>query len=316
LIPLVDPDVSRFFLGLDAALSAAGYNTYEELLAAGVPSLFYAQQKGIDVQAERIADGKAAGLHGELTGFDPILVQSKLEELLNGHLVFEIRKNLIQRGVPFGALTAAVEILTIHESLACSTIDRRRLGFVAALRRARSQDASLGCFKKRIGFSLLWMDLKWDRSTAEDLMDRLRLDWNRLDPCALPQSVVSLIQWGDQLGCFAEHLGWNLKTMEKFLKRFGDSSSDPESLARQLGQILESLLRSLSSEEVSSFLQETAMNVVRDQVPSLLMEFADRQEQMANAGSLENRLDLHSDRKSDDRIECSLENGKAKPKSI
>jgi hypothetical protein len=104
--------------------------------------------------------------------------------------------------------------------------------------------------------------------------------------------------------------------MEKFIKRFGDSSSDPESLARQLGQILESLLRSLSSEEVSSFLQETAMNAVRDQVPSLLMEFADRQEQMANAGSLENRLDLHSDRKSDDRIECSLENGKAKPKSI
>lgn len=281
LVPMVDPEVSRFFPGLDAAVSAAGYNTYEELLAAGVPSLFYAQAKGIDVQAERTANGKAAGLHGELSGFDPLLVQCKLAELLHGDSGADFRINLARRGVPIGALTAAVEILTVHESLTGSPINRRRLQFVAAIRRAWLRDSRLGCFEQRIGFALLWMDLKWEQSQAEDLMDRLRMDWNRPEPFDLPESASALLQWGDQLGCFAEQLDWNLKTTRRFLHRFGEPSDAPGLLARQLKQILESLLQSIPSDRVSSLLQETAMNSARDRLPSILMELAESREQMA-----------------------------------
>lgn len=49
------------FLGLDAAISAAGYNSFHELLHAGVPSAFFAQEKIADEQARRVAAAASAG---------------------------------------------------------------------------------------------------------------------------------------------------------------------------------------------------------------------------------------------------------------
>lgn len=54
-------DVSRFFPACDAAIAAAGYNTFHELLHLGVPSAFFAQDKIADEQARRVADAVAAG---------------------------------------------------------------------------------------------------------------------------------------------------------------------------------------------------------------------------------------------------------------
>jgi UDP-N-acetylglucosamine--N-acetylmuramyl-(pentapeptide) pyrophosphoryl-undecaprenol N-acetylglucosamine transferase len=44
---------SEDFLGLDVAISAAGYNSFHELLQAGVPTIFYHQEKIADEQHRR-----------------------------------------------------------------------------------------------------------------------------------------------------------------------------------------------------------------------------------------------------------------------
>lgn len=51
----VEPGVARLFPACDGAISAAGYNTFHELLAAGVPSAFFGLEKIADDQAARVA---------------------------------------------------------------------------------------------------------------------------------------------------------------------------------------------------------------------------------------------------------------------
>lgn len=62
VIPYTRTDISRYFAGFDYAVSAAGYNTFEELKAAGVPTLFYSLSKGFDDQQARIHAAMQQGL--------------------------------------------------------------------------------------------------------------------------------------------------------------------------------------------------------------------------------------------------------------
>ena len=55
-IPFTGTRVNRYFAGVDLAISAAGYNSVEELQAANVPTLFYGLEKGFDDQFEIIGD--------------------------------------------------------------------------------------------------------------------------------------------------------------------------------------------------------------------------------------------------------------------
>ncbi|MDB4942550.1 MAG: hypothetical protein JWP97_2084, partial [Labilithrix sp.] len=50
-----------YLLGFDAAVSAAGYNTFGELMYAGVPTVFLPQEKLADDQAERAERASSAG---------------------------------------------------------------------------------------------------------------------------------------------------------------------------------------------------------------------------------------------------------------
>jgi predicted glycosyltransferase len=52
---------SEDFSGLDFAISAAGYNSFHELLHAGVPTIFFAQEKIADEQSRRVEAATAAG---------------------------------------------------------------------------------------------------------------------------------------------------------------------------------------------------------------------------------------------------------------
>jgi predicted glycosyltransferase len=49
------------FAGLDFAISAAGYNSFHELLHAGVPTAFFAQEKIADEQSRRVRAAAEAG---------------------------------------------------------------------------------------------------------------------------------------------------------------------------------------------------------------------------------------------------------------
>ena len=56
-----EPLVSRYFGACDAAISAAGYNTFHELLYLRVPTLFFAQPKIADDQARRVREAETKG---------------------------------------------------------------------------------------------------------------------------------------------------------------------------------------------------------------------------------------------------------------
>ena len=45
--------MSRYFAAFDAAVAAAGYNAYHELIALGVPSLFVPMARDTDDQPAR-----------------------------------------------------------------------------------------------------------------------------------------------------------------------------------------------------------------------------------------------------------------------
>ncbi|MGI0117678.1 hypothetical protein [Zooshikella sp. RANM57] len=106
VIPCQESQISRFFYGIDFALSAAGYNSFEELLAAEVPTLFYAQPKGMDRQDLRATQGEANGWclfwrHQPLDDMLDLLAQKHTQ----------IKHNLTLRPSQQGAYLAALEIL-------------------------------------------------------------------------------------------------------------------------------------------------------------------------------------------------------------
>ncbi len=72
----------ELFPGLDAAVSAGGYNAFHELMFAGVPTVFLPQTRIADDQAERCRRAEAAGAGRLATG--PEAVPAALEALLSG----------------------------------------------------------------------------------------------------------------------------------------------------------------------------------------------------------------------------------------
>ena len=75
-------EVVRYFAGLDLAFSATGYNSYHELRAAGVPTAFFAQPKGMDRQDMRLAQGLAEGWCLHLESFDAAHIMDHYHTLL------------------------------------------------------------------------------------------------------------------------------------------------------------------------------------------------------------------------------------------
>ncbi len=54
--------MSRYFAAFDAAVAAAGYNAYHELIALGVPSLFVPMARNTDDQPARARHAERAGI--------------------------------------------------------------------------------------------------------------------------------------------------------------------------------------------------------------------------------------------------------------
>lgn len=136
VIPITDCDVRQFFKGIDLAFSAAGYNTYEELLSAGVPTAFYAQAKGMDRQDERVDIGVKNRWHIALRDFDQISIEDAIVSLKKEKNLSVIRNALKARNQSNGALSAALELLKLHASLKHSPIRLDQLYVAAAMRKA------------------------------------------------------------------------------------------------------------------------------------------------------------------------------------
>ena len=104
--------VWKLFGGVDAAVSAGGYNTFHELLFAGVPAAFYAQPKIADDQAKRIETAARRGACIEIRDVtDPDLVHVALNELLDCHRGDGLRQGAQQFVADNGARACALELL-------------------------------------------------------------------------------------------------------------------------------------------------------------------------------------------------------------
>jgi hypothetical protein len=138
MISFQDVGVSRFFRGVDLAFSAAGYNTYQELLAAGVPAAFFAQSKKMDRQDERIRLGDERGWNLTLTEVIPEAIRMLLISLTTEKTVREMKMKLTERnseiGAGQGATIAAYRVLDMTTRGTNALISGDKLKIVYILR--------------------------------------------------------------------------------------------------------------------------------------------------------------------------------------
>ncbi|MEO1267617.1 MAG: hypothetical protein AAFX99_05935 [Myxococcota bacterium] len=116
-----EPRVFPYLAASDAAFSAGGYNTFHELMHLGVPTVFFAQDKVADDQAQRIREAAAAGaccwLQTPLT--DHSAIRLALDDVLDRST--SIREAAMARGPTNGAARCAQVLLAglyTHEQLA------------------------------------------------------------------------------------------------------------------------------------------------------------------------------------------------------
>jgi UDP-N-acetylglucosamine--N-acetylmuramyl-(pentapeptide) pyrophosphoryl-undecaprenol N-acetylglucosamine transferase len=112
IIPLIEVDVRKYFRGVDIAICAAGYNTFEELISAKVPTAFYSLEKGWDSQEDRILEGVKSGNNLYLENLEPESIKHILHDLL-GTKGQDIRNHLSHRPLANGAVVAATEMLKL-----------------------------------------------------------------------------------------------------------------------------------------------------------------------------------------------------------
>ena len=106
------PAVAKYFAGIDVAISAAGYNTFHELLMANVPSAFFAQSKIADDQRERIQRALDVGACHFIEDLDDTsVVQETIGRLLDPAAVEEIRNNCGNVMQHNGARKCALQLL-------------------------------------------------------------------------------------------------------------------------------------------------------------------------------------------------------------
>ena len=128
VVALTEFGVSRYFNGLDLAISAAGYNTYEELMAAKVNSLFFIQAKGMDMQERRVAQGLEAGWHGVL---DLDLSREGLMKVIKRGLDTGVSDDLKNRDYAMGGCVAAHELLMTGLKKEMNNVEMKLSGAMA-----------------------------------------------------------------------------------------------------------------------------------------------------------------------------------------
>jgi hypothetical protein len=192
VVSLTDASSRLLFRGVDLALSAAGYNTYQELLAARVPTVFFAQPKGMDRQDERIALGAELGWHLNLDRLDSARACELLERLAEDEVRGSILDSLEERPPARGRWSAAAEILSLHSTLSHSPINRTRLYQTVLWKR----EWPGGSFSDTAITARRWLKHLCHNEAREELGERAVLAWrgHGIVPAA------SLLRWADELG--------------------------------------------------------------------------------------------------------------------
>jgi UDP-N-acetylglucosamine--N-acetylmuramyl-(pentapeptide) pyrophosphoryl-undecaprenol N-acetylglucosamine transferase len=191
VISLTDPQTRNLFMGVDAALSAGGYNTYQELLAARVPTVFYAQPKGMDRQDERIALGENQGWHLTLHRLDASEASLQIEKLWDEEVRGAILDSLDERPMTRGRSQAATEILALHSSLPHSPVSRALLFQTALWQR----DWGGVDFPSVAVTARRWLKHMCHNEALEEQREQALLAWRGHKDA----ETRSLLQWAEEL---------------------------------------------------------------------------------------------------------------------
>ena len=242
VVPLSEPNASRLFRGIDMAISAAGYNTYEELLAAGVPSAFYAQQKGLDRQDLRIEWGEAEGLHLRLNSLDKTLIRAAVERLKEADCQNRLKDLLKERGCSQGGRRAAFELIKLASTLASCPIDRSRLSLAMAMRAAWKSNGEYS-FSDTFAVSEIWDNAAISELDRESDIDAAKRSLLGIDAEEWQLAARHRLGWGLQLKRFQTRLDWNDQTLQRFVNSIHKGGSDDDFASRQrtLASVIEAL---------------------------------------------------------------------------
>ncbi len=106
------PAVGKYFGAVDGAICAAGYNTFHELMLAGVPTAFFAQTKIADDQRERIQTAFDVGACLLLENLqEAAAIESTLHQLLNEANADQFRQQCMKVLPHNGARQCALQLL-------------------------------------------------------------------------------------------------------------------------------------------------------------------------------------------------------------
>ncbi len=99
--------MSRYYAAFDGAVSAAGYNSFHELIRFGVPTVFVPMPRETDDQAARADHAQASGLGLGTAGPDDSSLERQLEALLDPPQRAAVRERLHEQRPANGAAEAA-----------------------------------------------------------------------------------------------------------------------------------------------------------------------------------------------------------------
>ncbi len=99
--------MSRYFAAFDAAIAAAGYNAFHELIALGVPSLFVPMARQTDDQAARARWAARAGVGLAIAAADDPALERELDRLLDPEVRAAMAAAIAALGPSDGAVEAA-----------------------------------------------------------------------------------------------------------------------------------------------------------------------------------------------------------------
>jgi hypothetical protein len=303
---LTEPEVCRLFGGIDLAVSAAGYNTYEELLAAKVPSVFFSQRKGLDRQDLRIHAGHASGYLEALPELDPALLTDRVARLKSAPGRAAIDAALHERRPARGALRAAVELLLLHSGLPGSPIDRHEL-FAVASARASWISGQVGR-----EFAPSYRRLhEWRAATLGPIeLDAARAAARSAWRDGDEQHAREGLAWGQELDDWNHELEWPARDWRRLLAGLGAGATShgaSESRARLLQDSLETTRARFGAEIADALTHAVVVTTPRRRLVSALRWLADRAEAGDEASAIEETIndELTFERALDDDSEHS-----------
>ena len=117
--------MSRYFSAFDAAVAAAGYNAFHELIALGVPALYVPMARETDDQAARARWAESAGLGLGTDGPADLRLEAQLDRLLDAGERDAIAERLAELAEPTGAADAARWLTDLAAPAQAPSVDSR-----------------------------------------------------------------------------------------------------------------------------------------------------------------------------------------------